>query len=67
MDVDHEPGFIGELLQFDFPQPDARAVRTAAIRRDRQNSCLWVSAVVPCLQGTDRVLCAAETEEFVQI
>ena len=34
MDVDHKARRIGELLQFDLPQPQARTVRAAAVRRD---------------------------------
>jgi hypothetical protein len=30
----HEAGLVGELLQFDFPQPHPRAIRAAAVRRD---------------------------------
>src|SRR5450830_913124 len=36
MDVEHEAGFVGELLQLDLPQPDTRSIRAAAIGRDRQ-------------------------------
>src|SRR5258707_3834953 len=36
MDVEHEAGLVGELLQLDFPQPDTRSIRAAAIGRDRQ-------------------------------
>src|SRR6266540_1700712 len=36
VDVEHEPGLVGELLQLDLPQPDARAVRAAAVGGDRQ-------------------------------
>src|SRR4029077_3387230 len=36
MDVEHEAGLVGELLQLDLPQPDARSIRAAAIGRDRQ-------------------------------
>jgi hypothetical protein len=30
MDVKHEASLVGELLQLDLPQPDARSIRAAA-------------------------------------
>ena len=36
MDVEHEAGLVGELLQLDLPQPDTRSIRAAAVGRDRQ-------------------------------
>ena len=35
MDVDHEPGIVGELLQFALPEPHTRAVGAAAVCSDR--------------------------------
>src|SRR5271165_6300607 len=43
MDVDRKPGLVGELLQFEFPEPHARPVRAAAVRRDRQFSRLRIA------------------------
>ena len=39
----HEPGLVGELLQFDLPQPHARTIRAAAVGRDRQFSRLRIA------------------------
>src|SRR5215467_484276 len=36
VDMDYEAALVGELLQFDLPEPHTRAVRAAAVRRDRQ-------------------------------
>src|ERR1700693_2131252 len=41
MDVQHEARLVGELLQLDFPEPHARAVRAAAVGRYRQLARLW--------------------------
>jgi hypothetical protein len=35
-DVGREPGLVGELLQLDLPQPHVRAIRAAAVGRNRQ-------------------------------
>src|SRR5579864_9434568 len=43
VDVDREPGLVGKFLQFDLPQPHARAIRPAAIRCDRQLSCIRIA------------------------
>jgi len=32
-----QSGLVGELLQLDLPQPDARSIRAAAIGRDRRS------------------------------
>src|ERR1700682_5267249 len=42
-DGERNPGFVGELLQFEFPEPPARPVRAAAVRRDRQFSRLRIA------------------------
>ena len=34
--ADGQSGFVGELLQFDFPQAHARTVGAAAVRRDHE-------------------------------
>src|SRR5215470_5975582 len=36
VDVDHKSGLVGELLQFELPEPYPRAIRASAVRRDRQ-------------------------------
>ena len=36
VDVDHEPGLVGQLLQFELPEPHPRPIRAAAVRHDRQ-------------------------------
>src|SRR5512132_4645663 len=50
-----EPGLVGQLLQFDLPEPHSRTIRAAAVRRDCQFSCLRIArsshAIVP---ATDR-------------
>ena len=38
----NEVGLVGEFLQLDLPQSDARAVGAAAVRRNRQLPCLCV-------------------------
>ena len=43
MDVDHEARRVGELLQFDFPQPHARSIRAAAVGGDRQRARMRIS------------------------
>ena len=35
VDVQGEPGLIGELLQFGLPQSDTRAIGAATVGRDR--------------------------------
>ena len=65
MDVEHEAGLVGELLQLDLPQPDARSIRAAAIGRDRQLAGFRVALaphrVEPAADGGDgelsRVAC----------
>ena len=42
-DLDGQPRPVGELLQFDFPQPHARAIRAAAIGGYRQLPCLGIA------------------------
>ena len=39
VDLQHKPGFVGELLQLDLPEPHARTIGAAAVRRDRQLAC----------------------------
>src|ERR1039458_4118043 len=60
MDVDDEPCRIGEFLQFDFPQPDTRSIRAAAVGRDRQFAGIRVAfaphLVEPATDGGDRDL-----------
>jgi hypothetical protein len=55
VDVDHEPGLIGQLLQFELPQPHPRAVGAAAVRRNRQLSCIRIAllshALAPATNG----------------
>ena len=55
VDTDDEPGLVGQLLQFDLPEPHSRTIRAAAVRRDCQFSCLRIArsshAIVP---ATDR-------------
>src|SRR5262252_1610274 len=36
VDVDHEAGLVGQLLQFELPEPHTRTIRAAAVGRDRQ-------------------------------
>ena len=43
VDVDRKSGLVGELLQFDFPEPHARPIRAAAVRRYRQLSRLRIA------------------------
>ena len=43
VDVDHEPGLVGELLQFEFPEPHPRPIRAAAVRHDRQFSRIRIA------------------------
>src|ERR1700688_2983880 len=40
MDENPRPGFVGELLQFELPEPHPLPVRAAAVCRDRQFSRL---------------------------
>ena len=60
MDVEHEAGLVGELLQFDLPQPDAGSIRAAAIGRDQSTRGLSGSApphrVVPAADRGDSKL-----------
>ena len=55
VDVDHEPGLIGQLLQFELPEPHPRAVGAAAVRRNRQLSCIRIAllshALAPATNG----------------
>jgi hypothetical protein len=44
--ADGQPGFVGELLQFDFPQAHARTVGAAAVRRDHEPIAFWIGASV---------------------
>src|SRR5208337_5329901 len=43
VDMDDEPGLVGELLQLDLPQPHPRPVRAATIGRDRQLSRMGIA------------------------
>ena len=43
VDVEHEPGLVGEPLQLDLPQPDACAIRAAAVGCDRQLTRIWIA------------------------
>src|SRR5258708_38764102 len=36
VDVDREPGLVGQLLQFELPEPHTRSILAAAVRRDGQ-------------------------------
>ena len=60
MDVDDESRRVGELLQFDFPQPDTRSIRAAAVGGDRQFAGVRVALaphlVEPATDGGDREL-----------
>ena len=55
MNVDHEPGLIGQLLQFELPEPHPRAIGAAAVRRNRQLSCIRIAllshALAPATNG----------------
>src|SRR5450631_396922 len=57
MNVEHETRLVGELLQFDLPQPDTRSIRAAAIGSDRQLAGFRVALaphrVEPAADGGD--------------
>ena len=54
--MEHEPRLIGELLQLGLPEPHARTVRTAAVRRDRQLARLWIALAPHASEpGADRL------------
>ena len=36
VDVDHEPGLVGQLLQLELPQPDPHPIAAAAVGHDHQ-------------------------------
>lgn len=55
-DGDGQPQFVGQLLEFNFPQAHARAVASAAVGGDRQGLSVRV-AITPHADppGADRV------------
>ena len=56
VDVQRKPCLVGELLQLGLPEPHARAVRAAAIRRDRQLMRIWIAlASHPAKPAADRL------------
>ena len=61
VDVEHEPGLVGEPLQLDLPQPDACAIRAAAVGCDRQLTRIRIAlaphAVQPLPDRGDSELC----------
>src|SRR5438874_12324209 len=52
VDTKHETGLVGELLQLYLPQPHARSVRAAAVRRDRQRARLGIALPPHALEPT---------------
>ena len=46
-DSDLQTDFIGQFLEFDFPQPQARTIAAAAIGRDQQLRALRDRAAGP--------------------
>ena len=55
VDVQHQSRFVGELLQFQFPVPHARAVRAAG---DRQFTYLLVALPSHAIEpAADRLCC----------
>ena len=63
MDAQREPGLIGEFLQADLPQPNARAIRAAAVSRDGQLAHVRIAcpahALEPGANGGGRELSGA--------
>ena len=59
-DLQGQPGFIGQFLQCDLPQPDPTAIGTAAIRGNHQPGGRRISLathrLVPAADGVDREL-----------
>jgi hypothetical protein len=51
--ADGQSGFVGELLQFDFPQAHARTVGAAAVRRDHEPIACRAIATEAAIVGVD--------------
>src|SRR5271166_4399638 len=69
VDVEHEPGLVGEPLQLDLPQPDACAIRAAAVGCDRQLTRIRIAlaphAVQPLPDRGDSELCRIARDGIV--
>ena len=48
-DLNGQPGFVGQLLQFELPQPHARSIGAAAIGGDQQPSGVGIAFAADCL------------------
>ena len=55
-DMDRKSRLIGQLLQLDLPEPHTCAIRAAAVRRDRQVSCIRIALSSHAFEpATDRL------------
>src|SRR5580700_8635806 len=52
VDADHEPGFVGQFLQFELPEAHTGTIRAAAVRRNRQ---------IPVRSSQQRIDCTANS------
>src|SRR5580700_5648806 len=43
VDADHEPGFVGQFLQFELPEAHTGTIRAAAVCSDRQFPCIGIA------------------------
>ena len=54
-DGDGQTRFVGQLLQFQLPEPQPRAVAAAAVGRDEQVAALWDTSLRPSARHQPRM------------